>query len=74
MKAAYPATSPALRLKIWAKDIRANSTGQDMIEYALMAAFLAVACAALMPGLATDVSKLYSLVGSALISAKTTGS
>jgi pilus assembly protein Flp/PilA len=72
MKAAYP--SLPLRLRIWAKDIWANSTGQDLIEYALLAAFLAVACAALMPGLAANVSKLYSIVGSTLISAKTTGS
>jgi Flp pilus assembly pilin Flp len=68
MKAAYR------QLKLWAKEIQASSAGQDLIEYALMAAFLAVACAALMPALGSNVSRLLSVVGSALIVAKNTGS
>jgi Flp pilus assembly pilin Flp len=50
-----------LRLKIW-KDRR----GQDLIEYALMAGFVAVAAGAIMPGVATSLSQIFSKVGSVL--------
>ena len=50
-----------LRLKIW-KDRR----GQDLIEYALMAGFVAVAAGAVMPGVATSLSQIFSKVASVL--------
>ena len=50
-----------LRLKIW-KDGRA----QDLIEYALMAGFVAVAAGAIMPGVATSISQIFSKVASVL--------
>ena len=50
-----------LQLKIW-KDQR----GQDLIEYALMAGFVAVAAGAIMPGVATSLSQIFSKVGSVL--------
>jgi len=53
-----------LRLKIW-KDRR----GQDLIEYALMAGFVAVAAGAVMPGVATSLSQIFSKVGSVLSNA-----
>jgi Flp pilus assembly pilin Flp len=53
-----------LRLKIW-KDQR----GQDLIEYALMAGFVAVAAGAIMPGVATSISQIFSKVASVLSSA-----
>jgi pilus assembly protein Flp/PilA len=53
-----------LRLKIW-KDTR----GQDLIEYALMAGFVAVAAGAIMPGVATSISTIFSKVASVLSSA-----
>jgi Flp pilus assembly pilin Flp len=53
-----------LRLKIW-KDQR----GQDLIEYALMAGFVAVAAGAIMPGVATSVSQIFSKVNSVLSNA-----
>ncbi len=34
--------------------ILTNTSGQDLIEYALMAGFVAVAAGALMPGVATQ--------------------
>ena len=52
------------RLKIW-KDQR----GQDLIEYALMAGFVAVAAGAVMPGVATSLSQIFSKVGSVLSNA-----
>ena len=53
-----------LQLKIW-KDLR----GQDLIEYALMAGFVAVAAGAIMPGVATSISQIFSKVASVLSSA-----
>ena len=44
-----------LRILVW-KDTR----GQDLIEYALMAGFVAVAAGAIMPGVATSISKIFS--------------
>jgi Flp pilus assembly pilin Flp len=54
------------RLKIW-KDQR----GQDLIEYALMAGFVAVAAGAIMPGVATSISQIFSKVASVLSAANT---
>ncbi|HEY1755628.1 MAG TPA: Flp family type IVb pilin [Bryobacteraceae bacterium] len=58
-----------LRLKIW-KDTR----GQDLIEYALMAGFVAVAAGAIMPGVATSISTIFSKVSSVMSTAAATGS
>ena len=60
-------TSPMdflLRLKIWA-----DGRGQDLIEYALMAGFVAVAAGALMPGVAANISKVFSKVASSMSAA-----
>ena len=46
-----------------------NTTGQDLIEYALMAGFVAVAAGAIMPGVATSISTIFSEVASALTAA-----
>lgn len=58
-----------LRLKIW-KD----KHGQDLIEYALMAGFVAVAAGAIMPGVASNVSKIFSKIASSMSSAAAQGS
>ena len=50
-----------LRLKIW-KDTR----GQDLIEYALMAGFVAVAAGALMPNISSSISTIFSKIQSVL--------
>jgi pilus assembly protein Flp/PilA len=44
----------------------ADTRGQDLIEYALMAGFVAVAAGAVMPGVATSISKVFSHVSSVL--------
>ena len=46
---------------IW-KDRR----GQDLIEYALMAGFVAVAAGAVMPSVATSISQIFSEIGSVM--------
>jgi pilus assembly protein Flp/PilA len=48
--------------------------GQDLIEYALMAGFVAVAAGAAMPGVASSISTIFSKVGSVLKIASTQGS
>ena len=57
------------QLKIW-KDTR----GQDLIEYALMAGFVAVAAGAIMPNVATSISSIFSEIGSVLTAASNQGS
>ena len=53
-----------LRLRIF-KDTR----GQDLIEYALMAGFVAVAAGALMPNIASSISTVFSDIGSVMSAA-----
>ena len=40
--------------------------GQDMVEYALLAGFLAVSAGALLPGVADPIISIFSKVGSLL--------
>ena len=63
-----------LQVRIWVDAIRANTAAQDLIEYALMAGFVAVAAGALMPGVATNISKIFSSVGSVLFNSKNAAS
>jgi pilus assembly protein Flp/PilA len=51
-----------------------DTRGQDLIEYALMAGFVAVAAGAVMPGVADSISTIFSKVGSVLAVASTQGS
>ena len=44
--------------------LRRDCTGQDLIEYALMAGFVALSAGALLPGVATSISTIFSNVGS----------
>jgi pilus assembly protein Flp/PilA len=52
------------RLEIWR-----DTLGQDLIEYALMAGFVAVAAGAIMPGVSSSVSKIFSKVASVMTAA-----
>jgi Flp pilus assembly pilin Flp len=58
-----------LQLKVW-KDRK----GQDLIEYALMAGFVAVAAGAIMPGVATSISQIFSKIASVMTAAANQGS
>jgi pilus assembly protein Flp/PilA len=49
------------KLRIW-KDTR----GQDLIEYALMAGFVAVAAGAIMPTVASSISTIFSKINSTM--------
>ena len=51
-------------MRIW-RDRR----GQDLIEYALMAGFVAVAAGAIMPGISSSISTIFSQVASVITNA-----
>ena len=40
--------------------------GQDLIEYSLLAALVAVACIAAMQALAVDINEIFAAIGTAL--------
>jgi Flp pilus assembly pilin Flp len=46
-----------------------NRRGQDLIEYALMAGFVAVAAGAIMPGVSSSISTIFSEVSSVMANA-----
>jgi pilus assembly protein Flp/PilA len=52
------------RLQIWR-----DNHGQDLIEYALMAGFVAVAAGAVMPTVSSSISKIFSRVSSVMANA-----
>lgn len=54
---------------VWNMRIWKDTKGQDLIEYALMAGFVAVAAGAIMPGVATSISGIFSKVNSVLVQA-----
>lgn len=56
--------SVGCRLEIWR-----DTHGQDLIEYALMAGFVAVAAGAIMPGVSSSISKIFSRVASVMTAA-----
>ena len=59
---------------VWQLRIWKETRGQDLIEYALMAGFVAVAAGAIMPSVATDISTIFSKVGSVMTASSTAGS
>jgi pilus assembly protein Flp/PilA len=68
-------TAIPLAMTILYRLVRWNDThGQDLIEYALMAGFVAVSSGAVMPGVASGISTSFSKVGSVLKVASTQGS
>ena len=52
------------KLRIW-KDTR----GQDLIEYALMAGFVAIAAGTIMPTIASSISIIFSKISSTMSAA-----
>lgn len=46
-----------------------DEEGQDLVEYALLAGFVAVAAGALLPAISTSVSTIFSRMGSVLSAA-----
>jgi len=61
-------TNLVWKLRIW-KDTR----GQDLIEYALMAGFVAVAAGAVMPSVSSSISTIFSKINSVVGKASSAG-
>lgn len=57
------------RTKVIVLNVWTGVDGQDLIEYALMAGFVAVAAGAIMPGVASQISDIFSKVSSVLTNA-----
>jgi Flp pilus assembly pilin Flp len=51
---------------IFLSRLRSDCKGQDLIEYALMAGFVAVAAGAALPGFTSSISTIFSQVGSVM--------
>jgi len=54
---------------LWRLKVLRDTRGQDLIEYALMAGFVAVAAGALMPNVASSISTVFSKIGSLMTAA-----
>jgi pilus assembly protein Flp/PilA len=51
-----------------------DKRAQDLIEYALMAGFVAVAAGAIMPNIASSISTIFSEIASVMTGAASQGS
>ena len=63
-----------LKNLVWKVRILTDTKGQDLIEYALMAGFVAVAAGAVMPNVATSLSTIFSKVADTVSTAAAAGS
>jgi Flp pilus assembly pilin Flp len=57
---------------VWKLRIWRDTHAQDLIEYALMAGFVAVAAGSMMPGVSTSISRIFSKVASTMTAAAST--
>ena len=55
------------KLVVTLQQLVKDTKGQDLIEYALMAGFVAVAAGAIMPGVASSINVVFSKVNSVMI-------
>jgi pilus assembly protein Flp/PilA len=58
-----------MKLTVKLQQMLKDTKGQDLIEYALMAGFVAVAAGAIMPGVASSINVVFSKVNSIMITA-----
>jgi Flp pilus assembly pilin Flp len=58
-----------LQARVWS-----DTHGQDLIEYALMAGFVSVAAGAIIPGVSTSISRIFSKVASEMRGSASQGS
>jgi pilus assembly protein Flp/PilA len=58
---------------VWNLRIVKDTKGQDLIEYALMAGFVAVAAGAIMPNVATSISTIFNTISTQLSNAAAQG-
>ena len=48
------------KLYVLLENLKRDERAQDMVEYALLAGFIAVAAGALLPGIADSISVIFS--------------
>ena len=58
-----------LQVLMFLKRAWRDRRGQDLIEYALMAGFVAVAAGAIMPGVSSSISTIFSEISSVMTNA-----
>lgn len=58
-----------MRMAIRLRSLRDEQEGQDLVEYALLAGFVAVAAGALLPAISSSISTIFSRMGSVLSAA-----
>jgi pilus assembly protein Flp/PilA len=58
---------------VWDLRIARDTKGQDLVEYALMAGFVAVAAGAIMPNVASSISVIFSQISSVMTGAASQG-
>ncbi len=56
----------SLQALLWANQLWRETRAQDMIEYALLAGFMAVAAGAVLPDAGGDISTIFSRVTSVM--------
>ena len=61
-------------LKTLLKNFAADESGQDMVEYSLLLAFVALAAVGLLSGIKTQISGIFSTINKTLSSANTAAS
>ncbi len=59
---------------LWLAKIWKDRRGQDLIEYALMAGFVAVAAGAIMPDVAASITTIFNRVSQQMSAAAAQGS
>jgi Flp pilus assembly pilin Flp len=55
-----------LNTLIWKLRIMKDTRGQDLIEYALMVGFIAVAAGAVIPGVVTSIRSIFERISGVL--------
>ncbi len=52
---------------IWKLRLMKDTRGQDLIEYALMVGFIAVAAGAVIPGVVTSIRSIFERISGVLV-------
>lgn len=60
--------------RIWRRSIYEDESGQDMVEYSLLLAFIALAVVGLLTGVKVQVKGIWSTISSTLSSTNTAAS
>ena len=58
-----------LKFQMFLANLIKDRKGQDMVEYALLAGFIAVAAGALLPSISDSISTIFSRMGSVVSAA-----